>query len=138
MGSKPMVMVYESQFLGQQMSERGSKAMTDDMILMYPEPIALSKHVVVALTDNGNDVGRLLTEDPELNTLAAKHGFRPADRDKLVDALNEHNLPLPEPFVDVIEPPSYERLESLINKISAKYDPATTPAPAADGDTTKK
>jgi hypothetical protein len=134
MGSKPMVMVYESQFFGQQMSDTGSNAITDDMVLMYPQSSVLSKHIVVALTDNGNTVGQLLTDDPELNTLAAQHGFRPKDRSKLVTALEEHHLPLPEPLVDVVEPPSYERLESLISKISAKYDTASAPAPTDAGD----
>jgi hypothetical protein len=134
MGSKPMVVVYESQFFGQQMSDTGKQAMTDDMVLMYPQPTVLSKHIVVALTDKGNDVGQLIANDPELTTLAARHGFRPANRGKLVAALSEHHLPLPEPLVNVVEPPSYERLESLITKISAQYDPASSPAPTADGD----
>lgn len=140
MGSKPMVMIYESQFFGQQMSDTGAKAMTPDMVLMYPQATVLSKHTVIALTDNGNEIGQLLLNDPELGTLAAQHGFRPSDRDKLVDALKAHNLPLPEPLVDVADAPSYEVLESMITKISAKYDPTSTPAAAADGDatTTKK
>lgn len=140
MGSKPMVMIYESQFLGQQMSETGAKAMTPDMVLMYPQATVLSKHTVIALTDKGNEVGQLLMNDPDLATLAAEHGFRPSDRSKLDAALKEHNLPLPAPLVDVTDAPSYEVLESLITKISAKYDPSSTPAASADGDaaTTKK
>lgn len=136
MGSKPMVMVYESQFLGQQMS--GPAAMTPDMVLMYPQSTVLSKHIVIALTDKGNDVGQLIANDPDLATLAAEHGFRPADRGKFVTALQAHKLPVPEDIVDVVDPPSYEVLESLITKISAKYDPANTPAPTADGDAVTK
>ena len=45
-GSKPMVMVYEAQFLGREMS--GDGAITDDMVLMYPDPTVFSKHTVVA------------------------------------------------------------------------------------------
>lgn len=134
MGSKPMVMIYESQFLGQEMSDTGAKAMTPDMVLMYPQATVLSKHTVIALTDKGNEVGQLLLNDPDLATLAAEHGFRPADRSKLDAALKAHNLPLTEPLVDVTDAPSYEVLESLITKISAKYDPSSTPAAAADGD----
>jgi hypothetical protein len=138
MGSKPMVMIYESQFFGQQMSDTGSKAMTPDMVLMYPQATVLSKHTVIALTDKGNEIGQLLMNDPDLATLAAEHGFRPSDRSKLESALKAHNLPLPEPLVDVTDAPSYEVLESLITKISAKYDPASAPAPTADGDAVTK
>lgn len=138
MGSKPMVLVYESQFFGRQMSETGAKAISPDMVLMYPQSSVLSKHIVVALSDAGSDIGQLLVNDPELTTLAAEHGFRPNDREKLVTALEAHGLPLPEPLVDVVEPPSYERLESLIGKISNQYDPATAPAVDGDAATTRK
>lgn len=138
MGSKPMVMIYESQFLGQQMSDTGSQAVSPDMVLMYPQSTVLSKHIVIALTDSGNDVGQLIANDPDLTTLAAEHGFRPADRAKFVTALQAHKLPVPEDIVDVVDPPSYEVLESLITKISAKYDPARTPAPTTDGDAVTK
>jgi hypothetical protein len=137
MGSKPMVMVYESQFLGQQMSDTDSKAITPDMVLMYPQSTALSKHIVIALSDKGNDVGQLIANDPALSALEAEHGFRTADRTQLEGALKAHKLPVPEELVDVVDPPSYEVLESLITKISAKYDP-TTPAATADGDAVTK
>jgi hypothetical protein len=134
MGSKPMVMIYESQFLGQEMSDTGSKAMSPDMVLMYPQATVLSKHTVIALTDGGSEIGQLLLSDPDLMTLEAEHGFRPADKSKLEKALKDHNLPLPEPLVDVADTPTYEVLESMINKISAKYDPSSAPAPTDAGD----
>lgn len=126
-GSKPMVMIYEAQFLGRQMSVEGSKAITDDMVLMYPQPTVLSKHTVVPLTDNGNAVGELLVNDPRLARLAAIYGFRPADNSVFVDALTERGVAVPANPVDVVEPPSFETLESLITEISTRYD---TPPPA--------
>lgn len=55
MGKTPMVMIYESQFLGRQMAKDGS--ITDDMVLMYPTPDVLSKHTLVSLTDGGSALG---------------------------------------------------------------------------------
>ncbi len=127
-GSKPMVMIYEAQFLGRQMSETGSNAITDDMVLMYPSPTVLSKHTVVALTDAGKRVGELLTTEPRLAALAARYGFRPADASVFTDTLTERGIPVPPSPVDVVEPPSYETLESLITAISSRYD---TPPPAS-------
>lgn len=126
-GSKPMVMVYEAQFLGRQMSTTGSSAITDQMVLMYPEPTVLSKHTVVPLTDTGDKVGQLLVGDPRLAKLAAQYGFRPADSSVFRDTLTDHGLPIPEDPVNVVEPPSYETLESMISEISDRY---TTPPPA--------
>jgi len=123
-GSKPMVMVYEAQFLGRAMGDDG--AITDDMVLMYPGPTVFSKHSVVPLTDTGNTVGKMLVDDPRLAKLAALYGFRPADPKVFNDQLTDHGLDVPSLPVDVVEPPSYETLESLIDEISTRYD---TPAP---------
>lgn len=126
-GSKPMVMVYEAQFLGRQMRATGSKAITSDMLLMYPEPTVFSKHTVVPLTDNGKKIGELLVNDPRLARLAAQYGFRPADASVFSDTLKANGLAVPPSPVDVVEPPSYETLESMITEIATRYD---TPPPA--------
>lgn len=129
-GSKPMVMVYEAQFLGRQMSEQGKSAITKDMVLMYPDPTVFSKHTVVPLTDAGKKVGELMTTDPRLARLAAKYGFRPSDASVFADVLGGNGLTVPPTPVNVIEPPSFETLESMIGEISARYD---TPPPPASG-----
>ncbi len=131
-GSKPMVMVYEAQFLGRQMSAEGSSAITDDMLLMYPDPTVLSKHTVVPLTDAGTTIGELLTTDPRLAKLAAKYGFRPADASVFRDQLTESGIAVPANPVNIVEPPSYESLESMISAISDRYE--TPPSENTDVD----
>jgi hypothetical protein len=134
-GSKPMVMIYEAQYLGQEMSKTGSDAITKDMVLMYPDPDVFSKHTVVPLTPNGTKVGELLVNDPALSKLAALYGFRPANPAVFSSVLKAHNLAVPPLPVDVVDPPSYETLESMIVQISNRYtDPtgsssAATPTP---------
>lgn len=120
-GSKPMVMVYEAQFLGRQMS---SHDVSKDMILMYPSPTAFSKHTVVPLTDIGDAVGQLLQNDPKLAELAAVHGFRPANGQVFTKTLTAHKLSVPPTPVDVIDPPSFETLESMITEIGGHYQSA--------------
>ncbi len=126
-GSKPIVMVYEAQFLGRQMSETGKTAITDDMLLMYPQPTVFSKHTVVPLTDAGKRIGELMISDPRLASLAAKYGFRPADASVFSETLQANGIAVPPSIVNVIEPPSYETLESMITEIAMRYD---TPPPA--------
>jgi hypothetical protein len=130
-GSKPMVMIYEAQFLAKQMSATEKSQITSDMVLMYPDPTVLSKHTVVPLTSKGNTVGELLQNDPGLAKLAALYGFRPADGSVFAAQLTSHGLPVPPNPVNVVEPPSYETLESMISTISEKYD---TPAPSSTAD----
>ena len=129
-GSKPLVMIYEAQYLGQEMSATESSAITKDMVLMYPDPDVFSKHTVVPLTAAGTKVGQLLVNDPRLAKLAALYGFRPANPAVFTAQLKAHNLAVPTLPVNVIDPPSYETLESMIESISAKYDaPEATPTP---------
>jgi len=130
-GSKPMVMIYEAQFLGRQMNAETASAITDDMVLMYPSPTVLSKHTVVPLSDNGDEVGRMLVDDPRLAELAAQYGFRPADPSVFTSVLEDNGLVAPPNPVDVVEPPSYETLESMISTIAERYD---SPASASTSD----
>jgi len=97
------------------------------MLLMYPEPNVFSKHTLVPLTDNGKKVGDLLVTDARLQRLAAQYGFRPADATAFSDTLTSNGVAVPPSPVNVVEPPSFETLESMITQISARYD---TPAPS--------
>ena len=119
MGKTPMVLIYESQFLDRQIRKDGS--ITPDMVLLYPTPDVLSKHTLVALGDTGSQVGRLLTSDPELVRAAARYGFRPQQRAVLTSVLKEAGVAPPPDLVDVIEPPTYEVLESLITGVEKLY-----------------
>ena len=130
-GSKPMVMIYEAQFLGREMNADTASSITDDMVLMYPSPDVLSKHTVVPLTDSGDQVGQLLVGDPKLARLAAQYGFRPADPSVFTSVLKDHGLEAPPNPVDVVEPPSYETLEAMISEIATRYD---NPASASTSD----
>jgi len=136
-GSKPMVMIYEAQFLGQEMSATGADAITKSMVLMYPSPTVLSKHTLIPITPAGDKVGQLLSTDPKLAKLAAQYGFRPADPAVFTATLKAHKLPVPETPVNIVEPPSYETLESMIEAISTRYDSAAagTPTPIAPAPT---
>ena len=133
-GSKPLVMIYEAQFLGRQMSASGRSAITPDMVLMYPDPTVLSKHTVVPLSDPGTRVGELLQGDPRLARLAAQYGFRPADPSVFAAVLRDNGLPVPASPVNVIDPPSYETLEAMITTISGRYD---TPLASPDANVDK-
>jgi hypothetical protein len=119
MGKTPMVMIYEAQFLYQAALPNG--AITPDMVLMYPEPTVLSKHVLVTFSEGGERLGELLRDDPELRKLAIEHGFRNTETAAFRDWTSRHNLAIPETIVNVVEPPSYETLETMIQHIEQQY-----------------
>ena len=115
-GRSPMVMIYESQYLALQAAK--DAAIGPDKELMYPSPTVFSKHTLVPLTNNGDSVGRLLVNDPKLQSLAVKYGFRTSDSTAFTTYLNSRGVPPPPQLVNVIDPPTYDNLEAMINGIA--------------------
>jgi hypothetical protein len=117
-GKTPMVMIYESQFVAKAAANDGS--IGKDMVLMYPSPTLLSKHTLVPLNSKGDEVGRLLTDDPDLQRLAVKYGFRTKNPAQFKQFASSHGVSLPDSLVNVIDPPTYEVLEYMISTIEKK------------------
>ena len=119
MGHSPIVMIYEAQFIAQAAQVPGS--ILPDMVLMYPEPTIFTKHVLVPLTDGGSKLGELFETDPELQQLAIEYGLRNSNLVYFRDFTGGLNITLPDNIVDVVEPPSYEVLEGMIQQIEVQY-----------------
>lgn len=114
-GKAPLVLIYEAQYLHE--AARPDSGLSDEMVLLYPEPTLFTKHVLVPFSGAGERLGELLTQDPELQKLAVAHGFRTSDGKTFRAFVAEHRLAVPETLVNVIEPPSYEILERLTQRI---------------------
>jgi len=125
-GKTPLVMIYEAQFVDRAAANDGS--IRSDMALMYPDPDVLSKHTLVPVTPAGDQIGRLLTTDADLQRLAIAHGFRTSDRRAFTDFVNRRHVKVAPDVLDIIEPPTYETLNALITEISDALHGAV-PAP---------
>jgi hypothetical protein len=112
MGRVPMALVYEAQYLAEQLSP--DSVLPPDARLLYPSPTVFSKHTLVPLTPAGDHVGELLTTDPQLIRLAAEHGFRPTDPRPFGEVFRERGLLQPPTIIDVVEPPSFDTLEGML------------------------
>ena len=115
-GKAPLVMIYEQQFLEYVLSHSNPNP---DMVLLYPVPTILSKHTLVALSDNGARFAQVMISNPKVISIAHRYGFRTQDSAELFAAVEAKKLVLPHTVVDVIDPPSYDILEKLINHIDA-------------------
>jgi hypothetical protein len=124
MGATPLVMIYEAQFVARAAANDGS--ITKDMVLMYPSPTIYSKHTLVPLNPTGDRVGRLLATDPQLQRLAIKYGFRTNDTVAFTKFVSAHKVTLPSTLFNVIEPPTYDTLESMISTIEKQMKGATS------------
>lgn len=119
MGKTPMVLAYEAQFVDRFV--RGDSTIRPGMTLLYPAPTVLSKHTLVPLKPSGDRVGELLMSDPDLGKLAATFGFRTADPRYFEEVVKEHAAPVRASVVDVVEPPTYETLERMLEAIAKLY-----------------
>jgi hypothetical protein len=137
-GKSPMVMIYEAQFVARAAAHDGS--IQPNMVLMYPDPGLLSKHTLVPLTANGDAIGRLLTDDPELQQLAVENGFRTAKPAAFGDFVRQEHVTIDPLLLNVINPPTYDNLEELIRQIDAamhaNLGPRTSPPATTESLTT--
>jgi hypothetical protein len=113
-GKAPLVMIYEQQFLEYVLSHPNPNPA---MVLMYPVPTILSKHTLIALSDNGARFAQVMTTNAKISSIAQRYGFRTQDSSELFAAVDAKKLVIPHTVVDVIDPPSYDVLEKLIGRI---------------------
>lgn len=130
MGSKPMVMIYESQFLEQQL--RNAASVAEPRKLAYLNPTILSQHTFLAYSETGSKLGEALANDAELQRLAARHGFRPNTPGLLQEELQASGIQAPPEFLATINPPDFDRLEQLIEGVSAQYSSSAPPEGAPE------
>jgi hypothetical protein len=98
-GKDPMVMIYEAQFLAHAFAKDG------------------------AITSAAaTRVGRLLLNDPTLKNLEIRYGFRTADASAFGHQVAVSGVRVPSNLVDVIEPPTYDALEHMIEGIEQAYN----------------
>ena len=116
-GKTPMAMIYEAQFVARAAINDGS--IQPNMVLMYPDPDIISKPTLVPLTANGDAVGRLLDTHATLQQLAVEYGFRTATPGVFAGFVRQHGVSVPARLGNVIEPPSYDNLEALIDRLIA-------------------
>lgn len=119
MGAVPMVLIYEAQFLGEKMKD--NSRITDDMVLLQLDPTVLANHGIVGISSEGKELAQALTNDEQLQKLAAKHGFRPSSGRYLDEVMNEKGLGSPASYDNSVDPPNFDRLEKLIDGVGTRY-----------------
>lgn len=119
MGKAPLLVAYESQMI--EFWLRHPDRIKGDMVVLYPRPTVYSKHVLVPYTPAGARLGVALETDPALRELAHEYGFRTGGDVKGPEMWAKAGVKAPDVLVDVIDPPSHEWLERMIQGIEAKF-----------------
>jgi len=122
MGKAPLLMAYESQMIEFWLKnpEKADRSKSD-MVLMYPKPTVFSKHVLVPYTPAGARLGAALESDPALRALAHEYGYRTGGAEKGPELWTQRGIKAPDVLVDVIDPPSQEWLEKMIQAVEARF-----------------
>jgi len=116
-GKTPLVAVYESQYL----AAARAKTLPAGAALLYPSPEIFTKHVLVPLTPAGVRLGEALTNDPALQRLAARAGYRTRDASLFMAEVKATGETVPSSLVDTVDLPSQEVLEAMIVNIQNQY-----------------
>lgn len=116
-GKTPLVNIYESQFL----AAAREKTLPQGAVLLYPQPGIFTKHVLIPLTPAGARLGEVLTNDPELQRLAARSGYRTRDAALFLTQVKAAGVNVPASLLDTADLPSQEVMEAMIGNIEAQY-----------------
>ncbi|NOQ36623.1 MAG: hypothetical protein GQ569_12145, partial [Methylococcaceae bacterium] len=118
-GKSPLVMMYEAQFLSE--AAKDNSAISQDMVLLYPEPTLFTKHILIPFNEKGEKLGEALSTDETLQKIATAHGLRSKNTHLFKDFIKAKNLNVPTSLVNITEPPSYAILERMITIIEQRY-----------------
>ena len=90
------------------------------MKLVYPTPTMFTKHVLIGFNPKAQKIVDILTNNAEIKKVAADYEFRFAGNNELVNKAKTVGVDVPETVIDVIDPPSFDTLEYIVNQIETK------------------
>ncbi|WP_326730507.1 hypothetical protein [Streptomyces phaeochromogenes] len=132
----PIAVFYEHQYLAHQIRHQKAKGGPDtDRVLLYPDTRFVTEPQLVALTKDGERLGRLVTRNPELQARAVELGFRPRDAtadgmsDQLAKFLTDRRIQAPVTSADDTKAvlPSLTVLERMIQIVGDCPEPQKDP-----------
>ncbi|MBW3093284.1 substrate-binding domain-containing protein [Bifidobacterium sp. 82T10] len=119
-GSKPMMVGYESQLLDLAVNQPDAfKQVKDDVVMMYPTPTVWSTHTFIALDDKGQQLLKLLKSKDVQKLAWERHGFRAANFAG-TDSIKRFNVPgTLEQVTAVTELPNNTAMQAIIKLLDS-------------------
>ncbi|WP_163232628.1 substrate-binding domain-containing protein [Bifidobacterium aerophilum] len=118
-GSKPMMIGYESQLLDLAVNQPDAfKQVRDDVVIVYPTPTVWSTHTLIALDDKGSQLLSLLKSADVQKLAWERHGFRAANFAG-TDSIKRFKVPgTLEQVTAVTELPNNNAMQAIIKALS--------------------
>lgn len=129
-GSKPLVVIYEQQFI--EALEEQPEKLVDSMTMAYPSPTVMSNHSILGLTEKGDRLVRALRDWPKLAEVAMRHGFRVDQNSSFDEVLKSKGFAPPPAILSQIDPPDHASTEALIGAFESKMQTRLAPPEAGD------
>jgi hypothetical protein len=114
-GKTPMAFIYENQLVSYALAKKGVAA---DMVLMYPQPTIVNKVVFIATNERSKALAELLANNSELQGIAVEYGFRVADTQRFVQAVQSTGLGVEPRVTQVVDPPAFEVMAEMIDTVA--------------------
>lgn len=114
-GKTPMAFIYENQLVSYALAKKGVAA---DMVLLYPQPTIVNKVVFIATNERSKALADLLANNAELQGIAVEYGFRIADTQRFVNAVQATGLAVEPRLTQVVDPPAFEIMAEMIDTVA--------------------
>jgi hypothetical protein len=114
-GKTPMAFIYENQLVSYALAKKGVAA---DMVLLYPQPTIVNKVVFIATNERSKALAELLANNAELQGIAVEYGFRIADTQRFVNAVQATGLAVEPRVTQVVDPPAFEIMAEMIDTVA--------------------
>jgi hypothetical protein len=114
-GKTPMAFIYENQLVSYALAKKGVAA---DMVLLYPQPTIVNKVVFIATNERSKALADLLANNAELQGIAVEYGFRIADTQRFVTAVQATGLAVEPRLTQVVDPPAFEIMAEMIDTVA--------------------
>ena len=114
-GKTPMAFIYENQLVNYALAKKGVAA---DMVLLYPQPTIVNKVVFIATNERSKALAELLANNAELQGIAVEYGFRVADTQRFVNAVQATGLAVEPRLTQVVDPPAFEIMAEMIDTVA--------------------
>jgi hypothetical protein len=114
-GKTPMAFIYENQLVSYALAKKGVAA---DMVLLYPQPTIVNKVVFIATNERSKALAELLANNAELQGIAVEYGFRIADTQRFVTAVQATGLAVEPRVTQVVDPPAFEIMAEMIDTVA--------------------
>jgi hypothetical protein len=114
-GKTPLAFIYENQLVNYALAKKGVAA---DMVLLYPQPTIVNKVVFIATNERSKALAELLANNAELQGIAVEYGFRIADTQRFVNAVQATGLAVEPRVTQVVDPPAFEIMAEMIDTVA--------------------